>query len=128
MKKLFVSVPMKGRKQEDILYSINKMHKIAEIVFNQELELIDSYVAEYSEAKPIYALGQSISKMADADYYIGISDLHYCSRIYKGCNIENIIAEDYKIEKFLLPLIFMLPPNEQELEKSRRKELEIKTY
>ena len=126
MKKLFVSVPMGGRTEKDILYSMNKMHKLAEIVFNQKLEMIESYVPEYIDMPSLYGLGNSIVKMADADYYIGISDLHYCSRIYKGCNVENIIAEDYKIEKFLLPLMFVLPPDEAEFEKSCRKELGIK--
>lgn len=31
MKKLFISVPMKGRTEENIRKSIEKMHKIAEI-------------------------------------------------------------------------------------------------
>ena len=126
MKKLFVSVPMGGRAEKDILYSMNKMHKLAEIVFNQELEMIESYVPEYKDMPSLYGLGNSIVKMADADYYIGISDLPYCARLYKGCKIENIIAEDYKIEKFLLPLLFILPPDEAEFEKSCRKELGIK--
>ncbi len=43
MKKLFISCPMKGRKEEDIKESIEKMHKIAEIIFNEELEVIKSY-------------------------------------------------------------------------------------
>ena len=46
MKKLFVSVPMKGRKEENIKRDIEKMHKIAEAVFGEELELLDSYIEE----------------------------------------------------------------------------------
>ena len=43
MKKLFVSVPMKGRTEEEIKASIQKMKKIAEIYEGEELKLIDSY-------------------------------------------------------------------------------------
>ena len=46
MKKLFVSVPMKGCTEEEIKESINKMHRIAEAYEDEKLELIDSYVAE----------------------------------------------------------------------------------
>ena len=44
MKKLFVSVPMKGRTETEIKASIQKMKKIAETYEGEELELIDSYV------------------------------------------------------------------------------------
>lgn len=40
MKKLFISCPMKGRTEENIRKSMEKMHKIAEAVFEQELEVI----------------------------------------------------------------------------------------
>lgn len=46
MKKLFVSVPMKGRTEEEIKASIQKMKKIAEIYEGEELELIDSYIED----------------------------------------------------------------------------------
>ena len=41
MKKLFVSVPMEGRTEEEIKTSIQKMKKIAEAYEREELELID---------------------------------------------------------------------------------------
>ena len=37
MKKLFISCPMKGRTNENIEISIEKMHKMAEIIFDQPL-------------------------------------------------------------------------------------------
>lgn len=46
MKKLFVSVPMKGRTEKEIKVSIQKMKKIAEIYEGEELELIDSYIED----------------------------------------------------------------------------------
>ena len=46
MKKLFVSVPMKGGTEKEIKASIQKMKKIAEAYEGEELELIDSYIED----------------------------------------------------------------------------------
>lgn len=46
MKKLFISCPMKGRTEQEIKESIEKMKKIAEIYEGEELELIDSYIEQ----------------------------------------------------------------------------------
>ena len=46
MKKLFISCPMKGRTEENIRKSMEKMHKIAEIIFDQELEVIPTYIED----------------------------------------------------------------------------------
>lgn len=35
MKKLFISCPMKGRTEENIRKTMDKMHKIAEAMFEQ---------------------------------------------------------------------------------------------
>ena len=51
MKKLFVSVPMKGRTEEEIKASIQKMKKIAEIYEGEELELIESYIEDNFDAE-----------------------------------------------------------------------------
>ena len=40
MKKLFISVPMRNRTEYDIKASMEQMHKIAEAVFGEELEVI----------------------------------------------------------------------------------------
>ena len=63
MKKLFVSVPMKGRKEEEIRKSIAKMHKIAEAIVGEELELIDSYIVDNppkDSKEAVWFLGKSI--------------------------------------------------------------------
>lgn len=105
MKKLFVSVPMNGRTDENIQKSIDKMHKIAEAVVGEELELIDSFVAHdpiYEEDvkhKPLVYLGTSIELMSQADYFIG-TDMVYD---FKGTEIEYDVARIYGIE--MLPRI-----------------------
>ena len=101
MKKLFISVPMKGRTEENIRSSIEKMHKLAEIVFGEELERIDSY-NEFDvpdcKNQAVRCLGQSIEKLAEADYFIGVN----YSDCFRGCNFERNIAHEYGIRTFII--------------------------
>lgn len=102
MKKLFISVPMKGRTEENIRTSIEKMHKIAETIFNKELEVIPSYIDDNPPKNPnaaIWCLGRSIQLMSEADYFIGT---HICGRQYGGCRIEFVVADVYNIPMFVI--------------------------
>lgn len=102
MKKLFVSVPMKGRTEEEIKASIQKMKKIAEICEGEELELIDSYIEDNlpkGNNEAIFYLGESIKKLAQADVFVGICE----SYEWSGCRIENITAESYGIKSYAIP-------------------------
>lgn len=99
MKKLFVSVPMKGRTEEDIRKSIDKMHRIAEAVFDEKLEVIPSYIEDKppkDSKEAVWYLGESVKKLAEADYFIGIN---YSSK-YNGCNIERDVAYYYGIKAY----------------------------
>lgn len=104
MKKLFISVPMKGRKEEDIRKSMDVMHTIAEAVFGQQLEVVNPFVDEYPNLTgvkhSIMCLGSSIQKMADADYFIGPD---YCYE-YGGCDVERSAASHYGIKIFYIQL------------------------
>ena len=92
MKKLFISVPMKGRTEEQIKASMDKMHKIAEAVFGEELEVIDTYICDpdYND-KPLLCLGESIKRMQEADYFVGPDRAWE----YHGCYIERETAYRY---------------------------------
>ena len=107
MKKLFISCPVAGRKIEDIRTTFNKMQMIAEIVFDQEFEVInlsdcifdlDGHVAEETSVK---AVAKRIEKLADADYFIGVNDWY--SDRWGHCNMERSIADDYmKIPTYIV--------------------------
>jgi hypothetical protein len=102
MKKLFVSVPMKGRTEEEIKYSIAKMHRIAEAYEGEELELIDSYIAESPPVgcnQSVWYLSKSIEKLAEADIFIGIRD----TTGWPGCMIEKQVAANYGIKGYIIP-------------------------
>jgi hypothetical protein len=101
MKKLFVSVPMKGRTEEEIKESIQKMKKIAEIYECEELELIDSYIEDNppkDSKEAVWYLGESLKKLAQADVFIGIDEAYD----WNGCYIERDTAQRYGIKTYIV--------------------------
>lgn len=101
MKKLFISVPMKGRTEENIRKSIDKMHRIAEAVFDEQLEVIPSYIEDKppkDSKEAIWYLGESIKKIAQADYFIGIN----YNNFFKGCDVERHVACEYGLETYFV--------------------------
>lgn len=108
MKKLFISCPMNGRTEENIKKSMEKMHKIAEIVFDQKLEVIDSYVEENPPEnvnQGIWYLGKSIQLLSKADYFIGID----YNDFWKGCLTESRIAQMCGIPMTCVQLDELMP-------------------
>ena len=107
MKKLFVSVPMKGRTEEEIKASIQKMKKIAEVYEGEELELIDSYVEDdppKNVHSPVWYLGKSLEKLSEADIFIGIEDDYN----WNGCYIERQAAHRYDIKAYHVPADYVI--------------------
>lgn len=100
MKKLFVSVPMRGRDEKDIKSDIAKMKQIAEIYAGEEFELIDSYITEEPPADctnpKIWHLGKAIEKMASADAFVQIDRWYE----WPGCSIENSVAKEYNLKTY----------------------------
>lgn len=127
-KKLFISCPMRGRTPEAILASREKMYKVAEALWGEELDAIASYVptAVPSEAASckhpaVACLGASIKAMANADYFIGVD-----SYSYTGCNIERSVAQAYDIPTHIIPTDTIIPQAEvqqQEFERWREAQL-----
>lgn len=107
MKKLFVSVPTKGRTEEEITSSIQKMKKIAEIYEGEELELIDSYIEDNppkDSKEAVWYLGESLKKLAQADVFIGIDDTWGWNR----CYIEMETANRYGIKVYAIPARYVI--------------------
>lgn len=107
MKKLFVSVPMKGRTEEEIKASIQKMKKIAEIYEGEELELIDSYIEDNppkDSKEAVWYLGESLKKLAQADVFIGIND----AWDWNECYIENDVVSRYGIKNYHIPAQYVI--------------------
>lgn len=94
MKKLFISQPMKGKSDEDILAERQKAIKSAEAKIGEAVEVIDSFFQEAPvDAKPLWYIGKSLELLASADiaYFAkGWQDA-------RGCKIENTCAIEYGI-------------------------------
>lgn len=108
MKKLFISCPMKGRTEENIRKSMEKMHKMAEIIFDQELEVIPTYIEDTppdNNHQAVWYLGKSIQLLAEADYFIGVEYTYY----FSGCEYEKNIARTYGIPSTLVNIVDMMP-------------------
>jgi hypothetical protein len=123
MKKLFVSVPMKGRTKEAIRASIEKMKKIAEIYEGEALELIDTYIEdnppENITNQGVWYLAKSLEMLAEADVFIGIDAIFYPRGC--GCEIENRVASAYGIKNYHIRAEYVID-NYNELLNSVRKE------
>lgn len=107
MKKLFVSVPMKGRTEDEIKANIQKMKKIAETLEGEELELIDSYIEDNPPKdgkQAIWHLGESLKKLSQADVFIGIKEVYE----WDGCRIETNTAEAYGIKTYIIPVRYII--------------------
>ena len=120
--KLFISCPMNGLTDEMIKANREKMHKIAEIVFDQELEVIPSYISQdppEGAMAPMWYLGRSIQLMSEADYYIGVNMPYGYSN---ACVIENDVAVTYGLQRHLVvSSILNLPKRTFHNEKNKSK-------
>ena len=108
MKKLFISCPMKGRTEESIKKSMEKMHKLAEIIFDQELEVIPTYIEDNppeNTNQAIWYLGKSIQLLSEADFFIGVN----YTDVFKGCNVEHDVARAYGIKNVQVSIYDMMP-------------------
>ena len=121
MKKLFVSVPMKGRTEAEIKETMEKMKKIAEIYEGEELEMIDSYIEHeppQNSNQGIWYLGESLKKLSEADVFIGID----AAWDWSGCDIETSTARAYGIKLHVVDAESVIP-NYAEIVKKRYEEV-----
>ena len=96
MKKLFISQPMKGKSDEEILKERNKAIAEAERLCDDTVEVLDSFFQYVpADAKPLWFLGKSLELLAKADvaYFApGWADA-------RGCKIEHLCAVEYGIDR-----------------------------
>lgn len=98
MKKIFISQPMRGLTDEEILNKRQEIMKNVEKVIKEPVELIDSFIEDYPveiyKHIPVFYLGKSIQFLSQADVAYFGGDW----RNARGCKIENEIAKQYGIE------------------------------
>ena len=98
MKKLFISQPMRGLTDEEILKNREEITVRAEHVIGEPVELIDSFIKDYpgeiNKSIPVWYLGKSIQLLSQADIVYFASDW----RNARGCKIEYEVANAYGIK------------------------------
>lgn len=98
MKRLFISQPMKGKTDAEIMAERKKAINSAEEKIGEPVEVIDSFFQEApADAKPLWFLGKSLELLAGADiaYFAkGWQDA-------RGCKVEHTCAVEYDIETII---------------------------
>lgn len=110
MKKLFISCPMKNRSEENIRMTFDRLHKIAEAVYGESLEVIPTYIEDNPpkcRTEGLWYLGKSIELLSQADYFIGICGDN--AWLYNGCTVEADVAKLYGMPVYLVPTNFSAP-------------------
>lgn len=92
MKKLFISQPMRGRSDAEILEE--RKHAVGHVqqLIGEEVQPLDTFFTDY-DGEPLEFLGKSIMMMAQADV------VHFCTgwENARGCRVERSAAENYDV-------------------------------
>lgn len=96
MKKLFISQPMRGKTDEEILKEREKAIEKAKSMLADDVEVIDSFFTDdyVSKNRPLYYLGKSLTLLAEADVAYFVKGWEYA----RGCKIEHTCAIEYGVE------------------------------
>ena len=98
MKKVFVSIPLKGRSKEQIQDSLDKIKAAVEGLLDSEVEILHQNVNNLPDFDKtdvddsIEFIGEDLKLMADADYFATID----CNWDYRHCALEEDIFRRYK--------------------------------
>lgn len=94
MKKVFISQPMKGKTDEEILKTREQAIKVAEEKLGEDVEEIKSFFqGAPADARPLWFLGESLKLLSTAD-------IAYFAKGWdgaRGCKIEHECAIQYGI-------------------------------
>jgi len=93
MKKLFISQPMRGKTNEEILAVREKAIESAEKHLGEKCEVIDSFFGTSDMSHALEYLGESIKLLATADVAYFAPGWEEA----RGCRIENTCAIEYGI-------------------------------
>lgn len=93
MRKLFISQPMRGKSDEEILAERERAVAEAEKILGEPVELLDTFFGTSDMSHALEYLGESIKRMAQADaaYFApgwGMA---------RGCKIEHDCAVEYGV-------------------------------
>ena len=95
MKKLFISQPMHGKTDDEILAAKEQAIRDAECRIGERVEVIDSFFQSAPhDAKPLWFLGKSLELLSTADVVYFATGWEGA----RGCRIEHLCAIEYGID------------------------------
>ena len=92
--KIFISQPMRGKTDTEILAERERAIKAAKAKWGDDVEVLESFFQDAPVgAKPLWFLGESLKVMADADAVI------LCPNwlLTRGCSVEAAAANRYNM-------------------------------
>ncbi len=97
MKKVFISQPMRGKTDEEVIRDREKAIKTIREKMGDDVKIIESFMVRTpKEAKALWHLGESIKLLSNADYIFLVDGWENA----RGCRIEYLCAEEYGIKIF----------------------------
>jgi hypothetical protein len=95
MKKLFISQPMNGKTNEEILRERKEAINIAKDIVG-EVEVLETFFDGFgSDKKPLHYLAKSLECLAEADVAYFVPGWENA----RGCKIEHQCAVEYGIDR-----------------------------
>lgn len=96
MVKLFISQPMNGKTDEEILAERKRaIESVKKHMASDEVEVVDSFFQNApTEARPLWYLGKSLEMLSTADIAYFVKGWENA----RGCKIENMCAIEYGID------------------------------
>ncbi|MDR1020840.1 MAG: hypothetical protein LBL73_08780 [Synergistaceae bacterium] len=93
MKKVFVSQPMRGKTDEEILAERKRLETMVKDAFGDDAEILDSFFKDF-DGNALQFLGKSIGVLAEADGAVFGAGWENA----RGCRIEHACCEEYGIK------------------------------
>lgn len=96
MKKLFISQPMNGKTDEEILRERNEAINIVKDIVGEEVEVLETFFDDFGpDKKPLHYLAKSLEYLAEADIAYFVPGWENA----RGCKIEHQCAVEYGIDR-----------------------------
>lgn len=97
--KIFISQPMRGKTDAEIMAERERAIKAAKAKWGDDVEALESFFqGAPAEANPLWFLGESLKFMADADAVIVCKGWSNAGK----CKLEISVANAYKLPVFFL--------------------------
>lgn len=94
MKRIFISQPMRGKTDKEIVEEREKVISAIKTTIDDEVEIMDTFFADHGSRTPLQNLAKSLYMLSDADIAVFIEGWEYA----RGCAIEHKCCVEYGIE------------------------------